>query len=401
MKILHVFPQIPTPPTSGGALRVFHILKHLSLNHDVTVVGFNQNGDTELFEESFPELKGRIHFVHREPKKFRRLHQVATLFTNHSYWYNWAKSQEMEDTLQRLLEANDYDIFQVEFSSMGHYNLETDAVRVLDAHNVEYDNFRRMSKLEWSGLRKKFYQREYEKSFHEEIQAFRKHDALFVTSERDGKLIAKDVPETPQFVIPNGVDTNYFKSKNVPEEEFSIVFTGAMKYVPNYDGMIYFLDEIFPIIKKRIPQAKVYIVGSNPPPILKAYQSDSVTITGFVDDVRPYIDKASVFVVPLNMGSGTRLKVLEALSMQKPVVSTSIGCEGIDVVDGEHLLIRDDPSLFAESVIELFTNQNKRQKLISNGYQLMMNKYDWKVIGESIEESFEVLTKKNLISETA
>ncbi|MEX0721751.1 MAG: glycosyltransferase family 4 protein [Balneolaceae bacterium] len=399
MKILHVFPQLPTPPTSGGALRVFHILKHLSQHHDVTVAGFSENGNREYFNNSFPELEGKMHFVHRKPKNFRRLRQAYSYLTNHSYWYNWAKSAELENKIQKLLDTNSFDIFQVEFSSMGHYNLETDAVRVLDAHNVEYDNFRRMSQLQWSGLRKNFYRREYQKCFEEEIAAFKRQDALFVTSERDGQLIAKDAPDVNQFVIPNGVDTSFFKSNGAEEEPFSIVFTGAMKYVPNYDGMIFFLDEIFPTIKKSIPQAKVYIVGSNPPPILRAYKSDSVIITGFVDDVRPYVDKASVFVVPLKMGSGTRLKVLEALSMEKPVVSTSIGCEGIDVEDDEHIIIRDDPTQFAEAVIEIFDNQKLRKRLIDSGYDLMKKKYDWNVVGESIEQSFEVLTSKELVTQ--
>src|SRR5699024_877262 len=128
--------------------------------------------------------------------------------------------------------------------------------------------------------------------------------------------------------------TSFFTASEVTAEPYTMVFTGALSYVPNYDGMIYFLEEIFPIIKKVILQAKIYIVGSRPPKKLKKYQSKSVIVTGFVDDVRPYVDQASVFVVPLKMGSGTRLKVVEALSMKKPVVSTSIGSEGIEVSDG-------------------------------------------------------------------
>lgn len=373
---------------------MFHLLKHLCKYHDVTVSGFYENGDMEYFVREFPELHGKMHFIHRNTKKFRRLKQLRAYFSDHSWWFNWIKSPELTQTLQNLLDKNDYDILQVEYSSMGYMQLETDAVKILDAHNVEYDNFRRMAKVKWSILRKKFYQHEYETTFREEIQGFRRQDALFVTSERDKKLIAKDLPEKPQFVIPNGVDMEYFSSKNSREEPFSIVFTGAMKYIPNTDGMIYFLEEIFPLIKKQVPQAKVYIVGSQPPAKLKAYASDSVKITGFVDDVRPYIDKASVFVVPLNMGSGTRLKVLEALSMQKPVVSTSVGCEGIDVEDGKHLLIRDNPKEFADAVIQLFEDKNQKHRLIEYGFELMKQKYDWKVVGEAIEHSFEHLTQQ-------
>lgn len=394
MKILHLFPYLPTPPTFGGALRVYHILDHLSKNHDVTVAGFREFGDMKLFTEKFPELTGKMHFVDRQRVKFRRVIQLYSLLTKHSYWYNWAQSPKLKLKLNRLLEKEDFDIIQAEFASMGHFDFETDAIRILDAHNVEYDNFRRMSTLDWSGLRKEFYQREYEKSYQEEIAAFNRQDALFVTSKRDGELIEKDVPNIPKFVIPNGVDTSFFSPKLSETEPFSIVFTGAMNYVPNHDGMIYFLEEIFPVIQQSIPSAKVYIVGSNPPEMLVKRQSESVIVTGFVDDVRPYVDRARVFVVPLRMGSGTRLKVVEALSMRKPVVSTSIGCEGIEVEDGEHLIIRNDPNQFAEEVIRLMQNKKIGKKLVDNGYNLVKQKYDWQVIGKSIEEAYQFLTNK-------
>ncbi|MGM0588476.1 MAG: glycosyltransferase family 4 protein [Bacteroidota bacterium] len=391
MKVLHLFPYLPTPPTFGGALRVYHILKHLVRHHDVTVAGFQEYGDRDAFEQSFPELKGKSHLIYRRRVKFRRMMQLYSYLTPNSYWYNWAQSPQLHKTVQELLDKEDFDFVIGEFASMGHFDLETDAIRILDAHNVEYDNFRRMSKLNWSAFRKRFYEREYTKSYREEVAAFQRHDAIFATSQRDADLIGKDVPDIPRFVIPNGVDTQYFSKNGTVEEPYSIVFTGTMRYVPNYDGMIYFLNEIFPEIKRQVPQAKIYIVGNNPPPVLQKYASDSVIITGFVDDVRPYIDRASVYVVPLNMGSGTRLKVVEALSMRKPVVSTSIGCEGIDVVDGEHIIIRDDSQEFAEAVIQLFTDHSSREKLIEQGYDLVTRTYDWRVIGRAIDEAFQTL----------
>lgn len=398
MKILQLFPYLPTPPTSGGALRIYHILKHLVKNHDVTVAGFGEEGDMELFKEDFPELEGKMHFVKRKRTRYRRMMQLYSLFTSHSYWYNWGQSKKLKTKIDKLIARKNFDIILAEFASMGHFEFQTDAVRVLDAHNIEYDNFRRMSTLDWSYIRKKFYEREYKKVYKEEVAAFNRHDAIFTTSERDGSIIKKDVTDTPQYVIPNGVDTEFFSSSGADPEPFSMVFTGAMSYVPNYDGMIWFLDNIFPIIKKSIPQAKVYIVGSNPPAALKKRQSDSVIVTGFVDDVRPYVDQSSVFVVPLNMGSGTRLKVVEALSMEKPVVSTSIGCEGIDVEDGEHLVVRDEPAAFAEAVVQLFNDSQLQNKLIYNGYDLVKSNYDWEVICRSMDDAFHELTQtKNLM----
>lgn len=395
MKILHLLPYLPTPAKFGGALRIYHILNHLEKNHDVTVCGFNESGDLELFRQEFPRLEGRMHFLKRRRSQYHRLMQLYALLTPHSHWYNWAQSAELERRINRLLANSEFDFVLSEFATMGHFNLETDAIRILDAHNVEYDNFRRMSLLNWSPLRKKFYTREYEKCYKEEVGIFNKQDAIFTTSSRDGDLIREDAPDIPQFVIPNGVDIDYFQKGEVEAEPYSMVFTGAMSYVPNCDGMIYFIEKIFPRIKKAIPQAKIYVVGSNPPPILKKYSSDSIVITGFVDDVRPWVDRASVYVVPLNMGSGTRLKVVEALSMKKPIVSTSIGCEGIEVNNEEHLLIRDNPDSFAEAVIKLMENRKKQEELIYHGYERVRQKYDWRVIGNSIDNAFRALTQES------
>lgn len=396
MKVLQIIPYLPTPPTSGGALRMYHILKYLTRHHDVTVAGFYDKGDVENFKAEFPGLSGKMHFIERNHFRYRRLIQLYSLLTDHSYWYNWAQSKELENVVRSLVNKEDFDIILGEFASMGHFDLDTDAIRIMDAHNIEYDNFRRMSTLDWSFIRKKFYEREYEKCLKEEVEAFKRHDAIFATSQRDADIIGNHVDDIPRFVIPNGVDSSYFTPGETESEPFSMVFTGAMKYVPNYDGVIKFLDEIFPLIKKQVPGAKMYVVGSNPPSQLKAYESESVTVTGFVDDVRPYIDKASVFVVPLYMGSGTRLKVVEALSMQIPVVSTSIGCEGIDVSDGEHLIIRDNSAEFADAVVDLFENHDLRRKLISNGDKIVQEKYDWRIIGQSIEEAFYKLTQPGI-----
>lgn len=367
---------------------MYHILKHLFEKYDVTVAGFREFGDAELFQSTFPGLQESMHFISRGKVRHRRLLQLYSLFTSHSYWYNWARSDKLEADLNRMLARDSYDIVLAEFASMGHFRLETDAIQILDAHNVEYDNFRRMSRLEWSGIRKKFYLREYRKSYREEVAAFNRHDAIFTTSVRDGNLIKKDAPAVPQFVIPNGVDMSYFHPDGSDAEPYSMIFTGTMNYVPNYDGMIYFLDRIFPLIKETIPVAKITIVGSNPPPVLTGYESDSVIITGFVDDVRPFVNRAGIYVVPINMGSGTRLKVVEALSMKKPIVSTSIGCEGIDTVDNEHLLIRDKPRAFAEAVIQLMKDRKLGNRLVRSGYELVKQKYDWNVIGHSIDKAF-------------
>lgn len=400
MKILNVMPYSPVPPDFGGALREYYLLKSLASNHEVTVLTYGSEDQLEIFNEEFGHLVKDVYML-PEPweRNYRRLAQFYSMWSSESYFQNNNCSYEMQKKIDDLLSEKDFDAVHCEFSVMGNYDFSDNIIRIMDTHNVEYENYRRMWKKTESKFRKWFYYNEYKKVYREEIQTLQQQDVIFSTSDQDRKIMKKDVPEVPNYVVPNGVDTSFFvPSDSVGVEPYSMVFTGMMAYTPNHDGMFYFLDKIFPLIKKEIPEAKIYIVGKRPPEALKKRTSDSVVVTGFVDDVRPYVWRSNVFVVPLRMGSGTRLKVVEALSMKKPVVSTSIGCEGIDVTDGESILIEDNPESFAQSVIQLMENRDLCSRLVENGYNLVKQHYDWNVVGEKMLDVYEDL--ENAKSET-
>ncbi|MEW6193630.1 MAG: glycosyltransferase family 4 protein [Bacteroidota bacterium] len=389
MKILHLSPYCPVPPNFGGALRIYHLLKGITDNNEVTFVTFGRESEMKLLTDHFNSKVKAFHLV--EPPwtwTYRRIAQFYALWTSESFFSLYSKSREMQKKIDELLEAEDFDIVQMEFPIMGNFELKTDAVKILDEHNIEYDNLFRMWKYQQNSLRRVHYYREYKKSYEEEIAVCKKMDAIFAVSERDKTILNKDVPHIPKFLMPNGVDTSYFKPLFEKPEPYSMVFTGMMGYFPNCDGMLYFLDEIFPLILKKIPQAKIYIVGNSPPKSLQDRSSNNVIVTGYVDDVRPYVWRSSLYVVPLRMGGGTRLKVLEALAMKKPVITTSIGCEGINVTDGESVLIEDDPENFALRAVELLNNWAMRNVLSSNGYELICSTYDWKIITTQMDETY-------------
>jgi sugar transferase (PEP-CTERM/EpsH1 system associated) len=395
MKVLHIIPYIPVPPIFGGALRVYHILRHLVQHHEVTVLACGSSEDRQRLEAVFnSQLRGTYMVPRPWERRFRRLGQLYSLWTARSYFSVYANNRIMQRTLDEVLGGRSFDIIQIEFPVMAMFRFDTDAVRILDAHNVEYEIFCRMWKNVKSPLRRFHYHREYQKFFNEEIAVCRKQDAIFVTSERDRQTLDADVPDVPKFVVPNGVDATYFTPSPDPSEPWSLVFSGLMSYVPNYDGMLYFLDEIFPRVLKDIPQAKLYIVGNKPPKVLQKRASRNIVVTGFVDDVRPFIRQSSVYVVPLRMGSGTRLKVLEAMAMKKPIVTTSIGCEGIDVRHEESALIADNPQEFAESVVRLLRKAELRRRLAENAYELMHTHYEWPVVTERIEEYYDLIIRR-------
>lgn len=392
MKILQVVPYIPAPPTFGGALRVYHLLKHHYKHHDLTVAGYVNEGSIEAMEKNFPGIKDKMHFI-SHPKRGgnKRLLQAQSLFSNHSNWYRNTYSDEMQALLNKLTDQSDFELIQVEFPPLCQFEYRSDAKRIMDAHNVEYDNFYRMYKLEKSIPRKFFYKREYQKFYNEEIKLASKQDAVFTTSDRDKEIFQGHLPDMPIHVVPNGVDTKFFTPSTEQTKPNTLVFTGMMGYVPNSDGILYFIESVLPIIRKQVPDIKLYVVGKNPPQSILDKASNNIIVTGFVDDVRPYVHRSEVYIVPLRMGGGTRLKVLEALSMKKPVVTTSIGCEGIDVVHDTHAVITDDARNFAESVIKLLKDKKEAKRLSDNGYELIHNHYEWNAIGGKMEEAFQTL----------
>lgn len=398
MKILTVMPYSPVPAIFGGALREYYILKSLASEHDVTLLTYGDEERKKMFYKQFEGSVDELCMVSEHwERRHRRLAQLCSLWSSDSFYHSYNCSAEMQEKINQYLGQGDFDAIHFEFSTMANYDIraDIDIIKVTDTHNVEYENFRRMWQKSSSPVKKWFYGREYPRIFEEEIEALSKQDVIFSTSEDDRAIIKSDVPDVPNYVVPNGVDTSYFKpNPSVELEPHSIVFTGMMGYTPNHDGMHYFLDDIFPHILEQVPDAKVYIVGKSPPQDLKNRSSSRVEVTGFVDDVRPYVWQSSVFVVPLRMGSGTRLKVVEALAMQKPVVSTSRGCEGINVEDGKSILIEDSPKAFADSVVQLFKDEDLRSELTANGYRVIKNHYEWERIGDKMLEVYNSLSSE-------
>lgn len=386
MKVLFLMSYPPVPPRFGGALRVYHMLKSLVKDHEVTLVVYGTPEDGRRIHAEFGLPLSRIHIL--QPtwmQRYKRLGQLAALWAGRSYFCYQLDDDHLRRTVDALCARQDFDIVLNDVHAIEPERFNPGAVKIFHAHNVEHDNFRQMWRRARSPIRRWHYRREYRKVEREELDFIRRHDALFVTSECDKMKFDASVPEVPKFVVPNGVDTAYFRPSPQMPEPHTLVFTGMMGYVPNADAMIYFLDEIFPLIRQAVPETKIYIVGQRPPEALMRRASDRVVVTGFVDDVRPYIHRASVYVVPLRMGSGTRLKILEAMSMQKPIVTTTIGCEGIDVVHGETVLIADDPKTFAWSVVDLMRDAALRRSLTRAGYELALSRYDWTIIGESMK----------------
>jgi glycosyltransferase involved in cell wall biosynthesis len=215
-------------------------------------------------------------------------------------------------------------------------------------------------------------------------------------SQPDEDILRNISPSVKTVVVPNGVDTEYFTVREEPQEK-AIIYTGGMNMFANKDAVMHLINDIWPRIKQSVPEAVFNVIGQDPPEDLISIskRDESIKVHGFVDDIRPYVAKSAVYVVPLRVGGGTRLKVLDSLSQGKAMVSTSIGCEGIDVTDGLNIHIEDDNRAFADRVIELLNNPQRRQELGAEARKLAEQKYAWPSIGHALHEAYESIAKRD------
>jgi glycosyltransferase involved in cell wall biosynthesis len=224
-----------------------------------------------------------------------------------------------------------------------------------------------------------------------EGRALRRFDGLLAVSEADRETFARLYPGInldALHVVRTGVDTQFFTPASGPESGIELVFTGSMDWLPNEDGMLWFCREVLPLIRREVPDVTLSIVGRSPTPAVRQLAREpGVRVTGRVDDVRQYIQDAALFVVPLRIGGGTRLKIFEAMAMGKAVVSTTVGAEGLPVTHDRDILLADDPASFARAVIRLLHDGDERRQLASAGRRLVEEHFDWSAVARDLEHA--------------
>lgn len=396
MNILQIAPRVPFPLYDGGKIGIFNITKYLSLRgHKITLLSLTSTKEsTELYElEKFCKVK--IIYANTKNSYFKMLINIFSPLPYTMFKY-YNKDFEME--LCRLLREESFDIVHIDSLHMAYYvkmvKENFDIPVVLREHNVESVIMRRYSQNETNPVIKAYASMQFRKIYKYESKILQAFDLCLMITKEDEKRIKAMNPLVKTTVVPGGVDTSYFYPLEEPVDEKALIFVGTLDWIPNIDGILWFCKSIFPLIKKQEPFAKLYIVGKNPPPKILALRCESIIVTGFVEDVRPYISKASVFVVPLRVGGGMRIKILEAFSMAKAVVSTSIGCEGIDVENGKDIYIEDNEDKFAKRVVELMRDREKRSEIGRNAFELVKTKYTWETVSELIEGEYNKLINR-------
>lgn len=377
-ELLVVIPTLPYPPVWGFGQRAYQLTRHLARRHRVTVVSYahpSQRGEVEELAREVHEVVA----VPREPQPLlaRRMMQLRNATSRLPSHTAALRTRSLQAAVDQTLARRRFDVIVLESSQMGWLDLPRDIPVIVDEHNIESELLERMSQSERSELRRRFNRIEFRRYQRFETDVWDRSAACAATSQRDASMVSARRPDLPVAVVPNGVDVEHFAAAGRPQVPQRLVFTGLLDYRPNLDGITWFLDSVFPLIRQRHGQVQLQVVGHGAPEVLESLRRPGVQVTGRVPDLTANLDEASVAVVPLRIGGGTRLKVVEAMAMGKAIVSTTLGAEGIDVVDGQDLLLADDPADFADAVGRLLDEPDLGQRLGTRARRLAVEQYSW------------------------
>ena len=363
---------------------MWNLTKMLASRHQVDLLSFYEpNISPQEVAASLQMLRQHCNLVRAVARKPFSLRPSLADRTIHVEQFD---CPEMREALLDMVDQRGYDIVQFDKTEMGQYALLRPAsVQVLVEHVVFYHAYRRQFLVR--GRASVSHLIDYLKLRRYELDICRSFDGVITMSGVDARFLRHRLPSHPCIAeIPNGVDTDhYFYAPSMPENH-DLLFIGSFDHSPNVEGLRFFLREVFPLVKSSVPDARLFIVGPGPYHTVGEVASEpSAIATGLVEDTRPHLHGCSVFVAPILAGSGTRLKILEAMSAGIPVVSTSVGIEGIDALGESHLLVADTPRAFADSVVRLLHSPKLREQLRSNARSLVESSYEWQTIGERLE----------------
>lgn len=395
MNILVVSSILPYPLDHGCKIRMFNLFKYLSKKHNISLACYADSGNQQNYVSRMREYCEMVELV--QTKRRSKLRQMPgltkDLISGLPWQVKYAKSIEMKATLRNLINAKHFDVihFDDPFMTSNLDFLSTGgAKKVVTFHNIESIKYRRIFKIE--------------KRIYDKLKAFlnllsiprfeneiaNKSDLIIVVSSVDRQTLKSKCPQVRIAVIQNGVDTDSLKPLTVNEEEDNISFFGTLDYPPNRDAALYFYKQIFPLIRNKSPEAKFSIVGQNPDKELMKLSSDpNIIVTGRVEDVVPYYQRTSVVVVPLRAGGGTRGKILEAMGLGRPVVSTSLGAEGLEVIHKENIMIADKPEDFANYAIELMRNGSLKTALTERARKFVESQHSWRNIADKLDRAYQ------------
>lgn len=378
MRILFLSGWYPYPANNGSKLRIYNLLRGLASQHDVTLITFVDHPVPDAPPAELMALCRQVHAIPRVEYNPRRARALLGFFTPTPRVMVDTYAPEMEACIRRELKSTHYDlIIASEWGTAAYWPsfgdvptlFEDMELGAFEAKKAQSSNFVHRARHQLTLLKLRSYLR----------RTLPRFATATVVSETEAELLRVAVPGYNAIeVLPNCINLADYQQVKPPVIPNSLIFTGSFRYSANYEAMTWFLQVAYPLIQAAVPDVQLTITGDHanlPLPTAK-----NVHLTGYVDDIRPLLGSAAVSIVPIRVGGGTRLKILEAMALRTPVVATSKGAEGLDALDGEHLMIADTPQAFAEAVIRVLRERHLGRRLGDNAYQLVRQQYDWAVV---------------------
>ena len=397
LNILYVSPMPASPPRFGAQARMHGLMTQLARRHDVTAV--------VLVDDEFDadECRRAMQAYCREavmvPNPYgregltKRLLQLRSLASTPSFERLRVTLPVLQQTLDQILRARRFDVVNLEFPYLGHYDLrqappgERRPSLIVDSHEIAYDLARQFARAGSNLGRRLYAGANWRKLRRDELGTYRAADGVYLCSATDERRLLNQVPGVRTTVIPNAADVEYYQPRptDPAPDGRTVVYFGLLSTIPNIDGVVHFAQDIWPRIAEAAPEARCKIIGGRPPPSLLALAGPRVKLTGFVSDLRPHLAAAAAVVVPLRLGGGTRLKIVEAMAMGKAIVSTTLGAEGIEAVPGRDLLVEDQPAAFAKAVHRLLAEPGLAARIGQSARQLAVERYGWSEAARVLE----------------
>ncbi len=403
MKILMLTPYLPYPLLSGGQIRTYNLLKKMAKLHDITLFALIKNDEEKQYIKELEKYCHKVRVFKRTSKPFTLKNIFKTAFSSYPFLVIRNHVGEVIDAIREEIETNQYDLIHAETFYMMPHIPETEIPVILVEQTIEYLGYESFAQgTKWQILRP-FFNLDIKKIKYWEKYYWQTCNQLVTMSEDDQRFIEKEVGnKTPITVVANGVDTAWFAEKKFTKKTTpTLLSVGTFKWLPNIEAVKFLVNQVWPLIKARRPDVKLWIVGNAPTDeILDYAQKDpQIEVSGRVPDIREAFSGAHILLAPVFSGKGTRYKILEAMASGTPIIATGIAVEGLGVKNGEEVLIANDAQTMANTALSLLDDQNLQEKLSRRGQTFVSQNFDWDLIAQKLDEVYLKFAKKESLND--
>ncbi len=393
-----ITPYLPYPIVSGGQIRTYNLLKNLSADHEITLMSFIRDDEEKVYIPELEKFCSRVITFKRTSKAWHWRNILLAGLTAYPFVVCLYLYKQVKKAIEKELSENDYDLIHAETFYVMPNIPQTNVPILLVEQVIEYLVYQRYTEMLpwWAAAMKPILKIDVAKIKRWERHYWHQAQGLAAMSEEDKQFMLNLDSDLDIDVIANGVDIDYFaKTKKEKTSVPTVLFIGNFKWLPNKDAVKFLAREIWPLIKAKIPKARLWIVGRSPTAdIIELGKGKEIIVDGGVDDIRHAYANADVLLAPIRNGRGTKYKILEAMATQTPIVGTPLAVEGVDIVDGEHALVGKDAASLSEHTVRILERPDLGSKLAKKAFQLVKRSYSWNGISQQLDGVYKRLGKK-------